>query len=151
MSAPLAYPAMTELLPHGEGLVLLDRMLEWEPGRALCGAHITVDSPFFRDGGVDATVSIEYMAQAVAACLGYEAFRDGNGVRVGVIIATRELELREAFLPLQQDLDISVRRTRGNDSLSHFAASIATKAEPSRIVASATMTLYHAKQVPEDR
>ena len=139
------YPAMQEMIPHAEPMILLDRMTDWAPGAATCELKITSESPFATEDGVDTTVSIEYMAQTVAACLGYEALRGGAGVRVGVIIGCRRFNLHRATLPIGV-ATVCAKRVRGNDSLSHFECRVI---RGTQIVADAVLTVYHAEKPPD--
>lgn len=136
-----SYPPIAELIPHGEPMVLLDELASWAPGVACCQVTIQEGSPFVSDGVVDITASIEYMAQAVAACLGYEALCAGDGIRAGVIIGCRQLLAHAQSLPLDRRLCVDVRRTRGNATLSHFDCSIRVGDE---LLVEAALSLYHA-------
>jgi predicted hotdog family 3-hydroxylacyl-ACP dehydratase len=88
---------------------------------------------------------LEYMAQAVAACLGYEAYTVGEGLRVGMLIGVRRMQLRAAPIPVGTELAITVERTRGNDDVSTFEG--ITRLGPAE-VATAQMTLFHAEKPP---
>jgi predicted hotdog family 3-hydroxylacyl-ACP dehydratase len=57
-----------ELLPHGSGMVLLDRVLSRDGETILCAAdsHRDPDNPLRRHGGLPAMAAIEYAAQAAA-------------------------------------------------------------------------------------
>ena len=140
------FPAFEDLVPHAEPMVLLDSMVRWEPGEAECALHLREDAPFVADGAVDCLICIEYMAQAVAACLGYEAFRGGDGVRVGMIIACKSFDLHAPSIAVGSDVRVRVKRVRGNEMLSHFNGEVEVDAE---VVSSATMTLFHAEKPPE--
>ncbi len=144
----MTYPTFSELVPHSGRMVLLDEMLEWEPGKATCRLELRDGAPFVDDGAVDAIVSIEYMAQAVAACLGYEAFVGGDGVRVGMIIASKRFDVHEPTWHVGDVFDVVVERVRGNESLSHFDAEV-RRAGSGTVAASALLTLFHAEKPPE--
>ena len=133
-------------MPHTGPMVLVDEMVAWAPGEATCRLRIRQEAPFVQADGVDAVVCVEYMAQAVAACLGYEAFVGGEGVRVGMIIGCRKMEILQPRIPVGAEVEIRVKRVRGSQSLSHFSCEVATETP----VATATMTLYHAEKPPED-
>lgn len=141
------YPALEELIPHSEPMVLLDRMTQWEDGYAVCEVTLTSRSKFVEAGAVDAMVSIEYMAQTVAACLGYEAYQVGQGVRMGMIIASRHFTLDEQAMPVGSHLRVEAKRLRGNELLSHFDCIV--EHHDGRRVASAQLTLYHAEKLPD--
>lgn len=140
------YPPIADLVPHAPPMLALDALTAWEPGAAECVATIRPDSPLVRDGRVGGVVAMEYMAQAVAACLGYEALQDGDGVRVGMIIACRSMDLHRDSLPVGTELVLKVQRVRGNETLSHFDS---TMHADGALAARASLTLYHAESPPE--
>lgn len=137
---------MAELVPHEAPMILVDEMVDWAPGRATCHLEIREGAPFVTAEGVHPVVTIEYMAQAVAACLGYEAFLEGEGVRVGMIIGCRKMTLERDRIPLGAQLVIEVDRIRGNEMLSHFDCRVT---DADGLVATSTLTLYHAEKPPE--
>lgn len=59
---------IAKLLPHAGAMVLLDRVLDWEPGNIFCWteAHLRPDNPLRRDGMLPAIAGIEIAAQAMA-------------------------------------------------------------------------------------
>lgn len=141
-----AYPPFEDLVPHAGPMVLLDELVQWEPGRARCRLTLREDAPFVRGGRVDAVVTLEYMAQAVAACLGHEAYLGGEGVRVGMIIGCRKMDLHQPAIPVGAEVLVDAERTRGHDTLSHFQCGVTVDGAP---VASASLTLYHAEEPPQ--
>lgn len=141
------FPPISELVPHSGAMVLLDEMLAWEPGRATCSMRLGEGAPFVEEGRIESPLLIEPMAQSVAACLGYEAFQGGIGVRVGMIIACKRFEAFVASVPADDVLLLRVSRTRGNATLSHFEC--VAEGSDGVAVASALLTLFHADQPPD--
>jgi predicted hotdog family 3-hydroxylacyl-ACP dehydratase len=139
------FPPIEALVPHAGAMVLLDSMLSYSPGRARCRLIVRAGAPFVRDGAVESVVGIEYMAQAVAACLGYEALVGGGGVRVGMIIACKRFEAYGDRLLVGDEVLIDVAALQGNDTLSHFECKLTRGSE---LFAEAVLTLYHAPQLP---
>jgi|SRR5690554_441489 len=142
-----AFPPIRELIPHAGRMVLLDELLEWEEGRAIAKMRIREGMPFVKAKKMDSIALMEPMAQTVAACLGYEAYRGGAGVRVGMIIGARSFEIFEEAAAVGEELLFEVSRIRGSESLSHF--SCAAKDGEARLLAEATLTLFHAEKPPE--
>jgi predicted hotdog family 3-hydroxylacyl-ACP dehydratase len=140
-----AYPPIEELLPHSGAMVLLDEMTRWERGAAQCRLRVREQGPFVVGGRVESVVTLEYMAQAVAACLGYEALLGGGAVRVGMVIGCKRFEAAVDQLRSGDELSVQVRCIQGNDTLSHFDCQVLCEAAP---VANAVLTLYHAPQLP---
>lgn len=139
------YPSIEELVPHSGAMVVLESMTSWSSGSATCRATLGPESTYVSRGQLDAVVTIEHMAQAVAACLGYEAFQAGAGVRVGMVIASRRFEIEQRTVPVPAELSVSVKRIRGNDTLSHFDGTVRCG---DRVISHANLTVYHAEKPP---
>lgn len=136
---------MADLVPHAPPMLVVDELVDWEAGRAECRMRLRDDAPFTRDGQVDSVVTLEYMAQAVAACLGHEAFLGGEGVRVGMIVGVRRMELLRPTVDVGAELRVIARRVRGNDTVSRFECGVL---EGEETVSTAVMTLFHAEEPP---
>ena len=141
----MTFPPIEELVPHAGAMVLLDAMTAWRSGYARCIGKVREGAPFVREGAVESVVAIEYMAQAVAACLGYEALVSGGGVRVGMIIGCKRFDAHAAVLHVHDEFSIEVQCVQGNDTLSHFDCRLQRGSER---FAEAVLTLYHASHLP---
>ncbi len=141
-------PRAADVVPHAPPILALDELIAWEPGRIEARAVVQETDPFVRDGAADAVAALEYMAQAVAACLGCEAYYAGEGVRVGMVVACREMTLERASFPVGSELLLEARRVRGDADLSHFETT--ARDESGEVVARATMTLIHARAPVEE-
>ncbi len=141
------YPDILELVPHEPPMLAVGALVEWQSGQARCEMTVPDDPWLSVDGTVDTVIGLEYMAQGVAACLGQEAFSGGGGVRVGMVVACRRLELGRPRLRVGERLTLLAERVSGNDDVSQFR----TEARDARgaVVASALMTLVHADRPPE--
>ena len=146
------FPPIAQLLPHGEAMIQLERLVEWSPGCAECTVRVAARSRFVVDGMLETVHLLEHMAQTVAVCLGYEAYRGGESARVGMIVACRELRACVPHIPVGSALRIRVARVRGNDSTSQFDCVVevesgtgaAAGSEAGEVqVATATLTLVH--------
>jgi predicted hotdog family 3-hydroxylacyl-ACP dehydratase len=142
-----AFPPLEELIPHAGPMLLLDQLCDWSEGSARCTLTVRERAPFVSMAGeVESAVTIEYMAQAVAACLGYEALRGGGSVRVGMIIASKRFVAHGDKLRVGDALVIDVKRVRGNELLSHFDCWVRSS---DALFSEATLTLYHAEKPPD--
>lgn len=89
-----------ELLPHRPPMLLIDRLVESEPGRTVCEVDIGPDASFFVPGrGVPAWIGIEYMAQAVAAMAGLDAEAAAKAVPIGYLLGTRRFSTDVDWFP----------------------------------------------------
>lgn len=140
-------PAITELVPHEAPMLALDALTAWQDGRAEAAMTVGGDGLFVRDGAVDTVVALEWMAQAVAACLGMEAFVGGGGVRVGMVIACRQMKVLRPRVQVGERLVVVATRVRGTDSLSHFDGEV--RDEFGELVATSTLTLVHGEAPPQ--
>jgi predicted hotdog family 3-hydroxylacyl-ACP dehydratase len=147
LMASAKFPPIDDLVPHGLPIRAVEEMVAWEKGRATCRLRVRPHTPFVRNNRVASAAALEYMAQAVAACLGYEAFLGGGRVRVGMIVGVRKLELFRPYIEVGTELSIDVELLRGNDDVSTFRTHIHAGGE---LVSSAHMTLVHPETPPSD-
>ena len=145
MSRPLTrLPPVAELVPHTPPMLAVDELLECEPGRAL--ARLVVrERPFARDGRVETLVLLEPMAQVVAACLGHEATREGGSVRVGMVVACKEMVLARPTVAVGEELLVRVERRQGTDQVSQFETE--ARDASGALVARASLTLVHGARL----
>jgi predicted hotdog family 3-hydroxylacyl-ACP dehydratase len=140
-------PPIEDLVPHSPPALALDELVECHGGRAHARLTLRADGLLVRDGGADAVVTLEHMAQTVAACLGYEAFLGGGAVRVGMIVACRQFTLARPRIAVGERIDVHVGRLRGTDDVSIFEGEV--RDEHGALVAAAVMTLVHAVRPPD--
>ena len=87
MNEPL--PPISELLPHEGPMCMLDRLVAVHGEGLVAEVVVPVDGLFSRDGNVGAWVGVEYMAQAVAAWVGWQSRALGQAPRIGFLLGTR--------------------------------------------------------------
>jgi predicted hotdog family 3-hydroxylacyl-ACP dehydratase len=97
-------------------MVLLDRVVS-AGAESLC-AETTIrrDSLFCANDGVGGWVGIEYMAQAIGAYAGYQAYLRGEPVKIGFVLGTRRYECRCSVFPIGSVLKVTVQRLLQNDN-----------------------------------
>jgi predicted hotdog family 3-hydroxylacyl-ACP dehydratase len=141
------YPPVEDLVPHAPPALALDELVDYHDGIAHTRLLVRDDGLLVQDGHVDTVVAIEWMAQTVAACLGYEAFLGGVGVRVGMVVASRQFTIVRPRIDVGERLDVRAKRVRGTDDISSFEGEV--RDERGELVASALMTLVHGEKPPE--
>ena len=141
------FPAITEIVPHQTPVLAVEKLTSWKLGHAQGELTILDSNPFVQNGKLDTVMSLEYMAQCVAACLGMEAFQNGGNVRVGMIVACRQMEILQPELLLGETYAVKADCVRGNNSISHYDAEI--RSSDGELVATCTMTLIHGEKPPE--
>ncbi|NLE87433.1 MAG: hypothetical protein GX607_13670 [Myxococcales bacterium] len=111
-----ALPDVAELLPHRGHALLLARIVEWTPEEVCCEATFGDDSPYLRQGRLEALCGVEVLAQSAGAYLGLSRRAAGatSGgallpVRVGYLVGVPSAELRVDALPVGRPLTARVR------------------------------------------
>jgi predicted hotdog family 3-hydroxylacyl-ACP dehydratase len=139
------YPPIDDLVPHAPPMRAIEELVDWEPGRARCRMVLRAHSVFAQGQKVPTIATLEFLAQTVAACLGYEAFQGGSGVRVGMIVGVRQMDFFVPFMNVGDELILDVSRVRGTEDVSTFTgeARIGTN-----VVSRAHMTLVHPAVAP---
>ncbi|MBL9075886.1 MAG: hypothetical protein JNL08_00195 [Planctomycetes bacterium] len=141
------YPPIEDLVPHAPPTLALDELVEARDGFARARLTVRADGLLVQPDGVDSVAALEWMAQTVAACLGHGAFLGGVHVRVGMVIACRQLTLVRPRVALGERLDVHVARVRATDDISHFEGEVRDAA--GAVVAAAKMTLVHTEKPPQ--
>src|SRR5262249_45676371 len=104
-----------------------------------CEVQIREGGLFVEEGGVPAVVGIEYMAQSVAVFAGLSARADGKGVRIGLLLGCRDLQLSTDTFPVGDTLTVDAHRTWGESDLGPFTCKVRRAGET---LASGTLTVY---------
>jgi predicted hotdog family 3-hydroxylacyl-ACP dehydratase len=128
-----AYPPLEQLLPHRPPMILIDRLLEAKEQEALCEVTINPDSMFLEAAGVPAFVGIEYMAQSIAAHIGYQHYLANEPITLGLLMGTRRLEMSCQFFALGQTLRIHVSHVWGKLELKRFRCTITSPTTEARL------------------
>ncbi len=119
-----------QLVPHQDGMSLLDRVVHWEPDRIVAELQVPHEGLFVDDGGVPGWVGIEYMAQAIAAWAGCRDRLAGRGPSVGFLLGSRRYTCGQAVFPSGTVLRIHARcELLGDNGLGMFACSIEADGE----------------------
>jgi predicted hotdog family 3-hydroxylacyl-ACP dehydratase len=86
-----AFPAIEEILPHRGDMLLLDRITEATAERLCAQAEARADAWYAdAEGSMPAWITIELMAQAIAAFVGLEHRRHGRPIKIGFLLGTRK-------------------------------------------------------------
>jgi len=86
---------------HRKPMLLLDSLVDIEPGRAVCEWRVLNSDEFFVPGcGVPAYFGIEYMAQSIAVYAGARARVNGFLPPLGFLLGTRHFQANIDFFEL---------------------------------------------------
>jgi len=129
---------VTELLPHGPEMTLIDKLVESSADRSVGIVTITTSSEFVESGGVPSWVGIEYMAQTIAARVGYDAYLRGESPPVGLLLGTRNYSTLVSEFAIGSELRIIVKPLFVESGFGSFTCTIKTDA----VVAEAVLNTY---------
>ncbi len=135
----IAFPAIAEVLPHSAPMILLDEIVAYGGTGIRCRATIRSDSPFVAAGRVRAIVSLEYMAQAVAAFAGMRGRTAGAPPRIGYVIGAREMTLEVDQFAIGDELLVDAEEVWGDERMSSFRCRVV---RDGRCVAEASLNFY---------
>ena len=112
------YPSIETLMPHRGPVLLLDRVIQHDSN--VTTSLIRVDRQRFLtrdDGSVASWVSVEYLAQGVAAHEGLLAYYDGRPLPLGFLVAVNQLVLHEDAYKSDARLMVRALRVRGRPEM----------------------------------
>jgi predicted hotdog family 3-hydroxylacyl-ACP dehydratase len=135
------YPAIEELLPHREPMLLLDRITFADEHELRAQAHVDPRAWYAdADGNMPAWIGIELMAQAIAAFVGIEHRRHGRPVKIGFLLGTRKFTCETPVYARTAVLEITARLAyREPSGLGAFDCYISVDGSPA---AQATIKVY---------
>ncbi len=144
MQPPGEFPPVARLLPHSGPLVLLDRIVAADDESLTAIAQVTADGLYNQGDTVPAWVSMEYMAQAVAAFAGLAPYHRGETIPLGFLLGSRRVEFNRPSFPVGSVLTITVKRILQDDSgMAVFECQLSgDDTHPHSIQASARLNLY---------
>ncbi len=99
-----------EYIPQSGPMCLLERIVAVDEESLVATTVLKSDGLFCRDGRVGSWVSLECMAQAVAAWAGIQERGNGRGPRIGFLLGSRRFDCHRAWLPVDQMLRIEVKK-----------------------------------------
>jgi predicted hotdog family 3-hydroxylacyl-ACP dehydratase len=143
----MAIPDIRSLLPHAGPMVLLDRVVYADTESLCAEVEIRSGGLFCTPEGVGGWVGIEYMAQAIGAYAGYDAYVRGETIKIGLLLGARRYECIRTFFPRGSVLKIYVRRILVSDiGLASFDCRIE---DGDGEVATATLTVFQPADINE--
>lgn len=105
-------------------MLLLDEVVSRQGERIDCTAMIRAGAPFVSGDRARAVVALEYMAQGAAAFAGLLARDRGEEIRIGFLVAVREMDLARDWIGVGARMVIEVERVWGDAMLGHFKCSV---------------------------
>lgn len=131
---------MEEILPHSNGMILIDEVVSFEEESIRCLVKLEDSSKFMNASGeVRAWVGIEYMAQTIAAWAGIHAKLKHQSVSIGFLLGSRRYSSRVSHFKAGDQLIISACRNYQDKGMAVFNCEISLQGHP---VINAKLSVY---------
>ncbi len=135
---------LPDVLPHGPGMLLLDRIAGYTGDTLSCEVDVKPDTKFCDGHAVPAWVGLEYMAQTLGAYTGISRLQDGKPVQLELLLGSRAYECAVPAFPVGSTLVVIARLLFwDDDGVCAFACEIR---EQGRLLATAEVKGFE----PED-
>ncbi|PCJ59689.1 MAG: 3-hydroxyacyl-ACP dehydratase [Planctomycetota bacterium] len=83
--------SVDELLPHAQPMILIDKIIKCDNCVIESEVCVNQNKLFVdEDSNIPIWVGIEYMAQTVAAFIGYQAKNKAEAIKIGFLLGTRK-------------------------------------------------------------
>lgn len=119
------FPPIEELIPHRQGMLLLDRVISSEGDVVRSEATVRRDNIFFKRGrGVPAYVGFEFMAQTISASDGLKRRDQGKKPAIGLLLGCRRYSAARPFFVEGETLTIESKSLLGEEGMASFECRI---------------------------
>ena len=109
-------PSIGAILPHRYGMLLVERLLEWDASSATVSASPSADGWYAEDGGMPSRIGIELMAQAIASHVSVVAWSKGEPPKKGVLLGARAYRATRPYFPAGSKLTVKAVRAFSDES-----------------------------------
>lgn len=131
------------LIPHRDRMRLIGETLAVDDDRAVTSSVVTEDWPLYRDGTVDALVTIELVAQTAAFLEGWKRRQSKRGGTRGWLVGIKGADFRLPRIPLSAALVTEVWRDYAVESYAVFKGTVHWGAEE---VAAMSIQAFRAEE-----
>lgn len=131
--------AINDLLHHRAPMILIDCIDAYDSETVLSSVEIKSDTPFLADNVVPSYVSVEFMAQSVAAFSGIKAKNSGGSPKIGYLASARKVDLNVPYFSIGDKLEIAVRMIWNEPPMAVFDCRIE---RDKAVIASARLNVY---------
>jgi len=123
-----------DLIPHRDRMRLIGEMMAVDDDRAVTLSTVTEEWPLYRDGSVDALVTIELVAQTAALLEGWKRLTSGRGGASGWLVGIKRADFRLPRIPLHATLTTEARRDYAMESYAVFEGTVRVGTEVVAVV-----------------
>jgi predicted hotdog family 3-hydroxylacyl-ACP dehydratase len=112
------------LIPHRDRMRLIGEVMTIDDDRAVTLSAVTEEWPLYRDGFVDALVTIELVAQTAALIEGWKRLKSGLGGTSGWLVGIKTADFRLPCIPLHAALITEARKNYAVESYAVFEGTV---------------------------
>jgi predicted hotdog family 3-hydroxylacyl-ACP dehydratase len=112
------------LIPHRDRMRLIGEALAVNDDGAATSSVVTEDWPLYRDGAVNALVTIELVAQTAALIEGWKRQQTKRGGTKGWLVGIKRADFRLPRIPLSATLITEVRRDYALEGYAVFEGTV---------------------------
>ena len=112
------------LIPHRDRMRLIGEALAVDDDGAATSSVVTEDWPLYRDGAVDALVTMELVAQTTALIEGWKRQQTKRGGTKGWLVGIKGADFRLPRIPLYATLITEVRRDYALEGYAVFEGTV---------------------------
>lgn len=138
----MSFPSIEQLLPHRPPMLWIDSVVAQAGDQVHCRLTVRDSHVFVVEGTVDVVVSIEWMAQTVAALVGLFDHAHAEEPRPGYLIAVPEAQFMVDAFHVGDVLELRARRIWGDATLASFEAQVE---RDGALAATAQLSVYRRK------
>jgi len=135
--------SIESLIKHRRGMLLIDRLIDYDENSVTVEVTITESSTFCSNGSVPAWVGLEYAAQGVGTYAGVYEKKLGHPTKVGFLLGCRKYKSSLSVFPVGMTLHIHVTEEFRDENMGVYQCVL--KNTENNIVATTSISAY----VPE--
>jgi predicted hotdog family 3-hydroxylacyl-ACP dehydratase len=109
------------LVPHRPPMLWIDEVVEDSDDGIVCRVTLRPEHVFLDAGSAESVVTVELMAQSVAAFVGLTDAKKGGTPQPGYLVAIPEARFLVPTVAVGQTLDITCVRRFGDDKIASFS------------------------------
>ena len=122
------------LIPHRGRMRLIGEVMAVDDDRAITLSVVTEEWPLYRDGSVDALVTIELVAQTAALMEGWKRLKSGRGGTSGWLVGIKTADFHLPRIPLHAKLITETRKDYAMESYAVFEGTVRVGTEVVAVV-----------------
>ncbi|MBM9612953.1 hypothetical protein JWJ90_01485 [Desulfobulbus rhabdoformis] len=139
----LAQLSLEDLLPHRDGMLLIDEVLEVDTVQARTLSRVSADWPLTGPDGAESLICVELAAQTAGVCNGWDRIQNRglDSDQMGWLVAVKRADFFVDHLPLGGSIEASAKNTLVFDKFREVESQLH---QDGQLVASVVLQLFQA-------